>query len=208
MYLFIGFVIGFIAAIPLGPVNIFVISQTMKRGFFHGFTGGLTACVLDVIYCLVAVLGFSRITSNYIRYGPALKVPAALFLALIAWRLLHQARAGRLMPEVKSVVRFSPKSMIGVVVMYISNPSLIAFWIAVAGMATSHEWVHRAGVTPFLFALSCGIGGSAWYLILTRYVSKHHHQFSPRTFRAIIVGLAIILFGFAGYTFASIFIKF
>jgi L-lysine exporter family protein LysE/ArgO len=208
VYLFIGFVIGFIAAIPLGPVNIFVISQTMKRGFIHGFIGGLTACVLDTVYCLVAILGLSRITSEYVRYGPALKAPAALFLALIAGRLLYQAKRGLIGRKTETLAKFSPKPMIGVVLMYISNPSLYAFWIAVAGMATSHEWVHRVGMTPFLFAILCGIGGSAWYLILTHYVAKHHHQFSPRTFRAIIAGLAIVLFAFAGYTFASIFIKF
>ena len=205
MYLFIGFVIGFIAAIPLGPVNVFVISQTMKRDFLHGFVGGITACVLDTIYCLVAILGISRITSDYARYGPALKVPASLFLAFLAWRLLRQARREPAARENKTESKLSPKPVIGVFLMYISNPSIYAFWIAVAGMATSHGWVSQVGTTPILFAIVCGLGGSAWYLILTRYVATHHHQFSPKTFRAIILGLAIVLFAFAGYTFASIF---
>jgi hypothetical protein len=61
MFIFTGLLIGFIAAIPLGPINVFVISQTMKRDFFHGFIGGITACVLDAAYCLMAILGMSQI---------------------------------------------------------------------------------------------------------------------------------------------------
>jgi threonine/homoserine/homoserine lactone efflux protein len=199
----IGLAIGFISAIPLGPVNVFVISQTMKRGFRHGFVGGVTACVLDVFYCLIAVLGVTRLTTDYVRYGPVLKIPASFFLAFLAWRLFRHR------PETENpkttVGRISPRAILSVSVMYITNPSLYAFWLAVAGMATSHGWVLRVGPTPILFALCCGLGGSAWYMILTNYVAKHHHQFSPRTFRAIIIGLSAVLFGFAGYTFVSVF---
>ena len=68
MPIIIGLMFGFIAAIPLGPVNVFVISQTIKRDFFHGFMAGLTAAVLDTIYCLIAVLGISQMTFNLDKY--------------------------------------------------------------------------------------------------------------------------------------------
>jgi len=33
MFVLIGFLIGFLAAVPVGPVNIYTISQTLKRDF-------------------------------------------------------------------------------------------------------------------------------------------------------------------------------
>jgi L-lysine exporter family protein LysE/ArgO len=207
VYLAIGFVIGFIAAIPVGPVNVFIISQTMKRDFAHGFMGGITAAALDASYCLVAILGISQIASDFAKYGLLLKIVASFFLAALAWRLLlHARREAERKPD-QTTVKFSPRPLIGVVLLYVPNPSIYAFWIAVAGMATSHGWVYQAGPTPFLFAAACGLGATAWYFILTHYVSKHHHQFSPRTFQTVLVILSVVLFIFAGYTFASIFFK-
>jgi threonine/homoserine/homoserine lactone efflux protein len=206
VFVLIGFFVGFIAAIPLGPINIFIISQTMKRDFIHGYAGGLTAAVLDALYCLLAILGISRLASDFAKYGLYLKVIASVFLVLLAWRLFRHARQEAERKPDLANSKFSPRPLIAVVLMYVSNPTLYAFWIAVAGMAHSHEWVQTAGVTPYLFAASCGLGGSAWYFILTHYVSKHHHQFSPRVFKAVLIGLAVVLTLFAGYTFLSVFL--
>jgi len=209
MYIVIGLMFGFIAAIPLGPVNVFVISQTVKRDFFHGFMAGLTAAVLDTIYCLVALLGVSQVTFNLDKYLglPIMKVVAALVLIVLGIRLVLQSKTYKdSLPEKKST-SFSPRAMLGVVLLYVSNPALYAFWIVVAGTVTSHYWVAPSGKTPILFALACGVGGLVWYFILTYYVAKYHHQFKAKTFRTIFLVLAISLFALAAYTLFSLFVK-
>jgi L-lysine exporter family protein LysE/ArgO len=208
MYILIGLVIGCIAAIPLGPINVFIISQTMKRDFFHGFIGGITACVLDTVYCLIAILGLSQVTSLINRWVVVLKAIATLFLFAIAVRLYLQSKEKRESKAEKAEIKKSARPVLAVFLMYISNPTLIAWWLATGTMVTSHYWVADDGVQPYLFALACGLGGALWYFILTRYVSKYHHMFSPRTFQRIFVGMAVILFAFGAYTFASIFINF
>jgi len=209
MYIVIGLMFGFIAAIPLGPVNVFVISQTVKRDFFHGFMAGLTAAVLDTIYCLVALLGVSQVTFNLDKYLglPIMKVVAALVLIVLGIRLVLQSKTYKdSLPEKKST-SFSPRAMLGVVLLYVSNPALYAFWIVVAGTVTSHYWVAPSGKTPILFSLACGVGGLVWYFILTYYVAKFHHQFKAKTFRTIFLVLAISLFALAAYTLFSLFVK-
>ncbi len=206
MFFPIGLLIGFIAAIPLGPINVFVISQTMKRDHFHGLLGGLTACLLDTLYCLGAILGMSHITALINRWVILLKAAAALFLFAISVRLFLQSRKAREPRTERLEIKKTPRPALAVLVMYISNPTLLAFWLGTAGMVTSHYWVTNDGLTPYLFALACGLGGGLWYFILTRYVSKYHHMFSPRTFRRFFVGMALILSAFGVYTFASIFV--
>ncbi len=206
MYVLIGLLIGFVAAIPLGPVNVFVISQAMKRDFFHGLMAGLTAAVLDFTYCLVAILGLTQVTALMNRWLVVLKTVAAVFLFLIAGRLFQQSKEYKEALPAKQNTSFSPRPMLAVLALYISNPSIYFFWIGQAAWVTSHGWVQDSAVNAVIFALACGSGGALWYIILTRYVSKYHHQFSARTFRTIFLVLAVILFISAVYTFLSIFV--
>jgi arginine exporter protein ArgO len=209
MYIVIGLMFGFVAAIPLGPVNAFVISQTIKRDFLHGFIAGLTAAVLDTIYCLVALLGVSTLTVHLNKYLglPIMKVVAAVVLMILGIRLFIQSKSFNASLPEKKTGAFSARAILGVILLYVSNPALYAFWIVVAGTVTSHYWVSPSGTTPLLFALACGIGGLAWYFILTYYVAKYHHLFKPKTFRIIFIVLGISLFALAAYTLLSLFIK-
>jgi threonine/homoserine/homoserine lactone efflux protein len=204
MFVLLGLVVGFIAAIPLGPVNIFVITQTIKRDFLHGFLAGLTTVVLDFIYCLIALVGFFRISFNLnlAKIFPYLKVAAALILLAIGIRLIKQAQEARVNNSLQKAPR-SARPIFGVILLYISNPSLYFFWLAVGGTMTAHHLVSNTGWRPVLFALSCGLGALTWYFILVRYVSIHHHQLDPRILKNILLALAIILFGFAAFTILS-----
>ena len=208
MYLLVGLGIGFIACIPLGPVNVFVISQAMKRDFFHGLMAGLTAAFLDSTYCLVAILGLSQVTALMNRWAVLLKIVAAVFLLVIAARLYQQSKEYKETLPAKKTGAFSPRPMLAVLVLYISNPALYFFWIVQAGLVTSHGLVDDTILVSVTFALACGLGGALWYLILTHYVSKYHHQFSAKTFRTIFLVLAVILFLTAIYTFLTVFIDF
>jgi L-lysine exporter family protein LysE/ArgO len=209
MPILIGLVFGFVAAIPLGPVNVFVISQTIKRDFFHGFMGGITAAVLDTSYCLVALLGISQVTFNLDRYLglPIMKVIAAAILIVLGIRMVQQSKTFKEALPDKKPPSFSPRPILGVVLLYVTNPALYAFWIVVAGTVTSHYWVSDTGTSPVLFALSVGIGGLAWYFILTYYVAKYHHQFKAKTFRIIFLILAFVIFAIAAYTLLTLFLK-
>lgn len=209
MYIIFGILTGFIAAIPVGPVNVYVITQTMKRDFFHGLMAGITTAFLDATYCLIAIIGVSQITFNLNKYQAFMKAIAAFVLLVLAFRLARHSRKYRddQAMEAKLPSSFSAKTILGVVALYVSNPSLYFWWLGIAGMVTSHYWVMESGASPWLFALSCGVGGFLWYFILVRYVATKHHQFSPRTFRRIFLIMSVILFVMALYTLVTIFYK-
>ena len=209
MYMLFGLITGFIAAIPVGPVNVYVISQTMKRDFFHGLMAGITTALLDATYCLIAIVGVSQITFNLNKYEAVMKAVAAIVLLVLAFRLARHSRKYKDAQAVENKVpsSFSAKSILGVVALYVSNPSLYFWWLGVAGMVTSHYWVMESGPSPWLFSLSCGAGGFLWYFILVRYVATKHHQISPQTFRRIFLIMSVILFVLAIYTLVTIFYK-
>lgn len=205
MIILLGLLIGFLASVPLGPVSTFAVSRALKHDFLHGLLIGLTASFLDIIYCFIALEGISYTTLILIKLTPLLKFIGALILTIISIRLIHQSKDfNRTKFRQKRVSAYSPP-MVVALLLYVSNPSLYAFWLAIAGLVTAHQWLSHGGWRPVVFSLSCGFGSATWYFILTKYVSKYHHQLKPKILRKILTGSAIILIGFALFSLITIF---
>jgi threonine/homoserine/homoserine lactone efflux protein len=206
MFILFGLLIGFAAAIPLGPVNVYVVSQTFKHDFVHGLMVGLTTAVMDTIYCLIALVGFFHFKFNLAPYIGWMKGAATLLLVGLGVRLIRgAAKAAVPVVSEKRTIK-SPRPVFGVILLYLSNPTLYAFWIAVAGTATAHHLVTNTGWTPVVFAIACGLGSMIWYLLLVSYVAKHQEKIKPSTMRRLLLFMGIALIGFGLYTFARIFV--
>lgn len=205
MFILIGFLIGFLAAVPVGPVNIYIISQTLKRDFFHGMMAGLTTAFLDLFYCLVALIGFFHIPVALESNSFWLKISAGAVLMLLGLKLFHDARTFRFrVREKDAVIIKSPRPLLGVFLLYISNPSLYAFWIAVAGFVTAHGLL-REGLWPAVFfALSCGLGAMVWYFFLVRIVSHYQAKIQENTFKKLLLALGLMLVCFSLFTFFKV----
>lgn len=206
MFIVLGIAIGFVAAIPLGPVNVFVVSQTLKRDFFHGALAGITTAVLDLVYCLVALMGFFRIK---IILSPSLmfmmKAIAGLVVLLISYRLIRDSKSFSLPQDGDKIPSASARPVLGVILLYVTNPSLYVFWFAVAGTMTGHNLVQNSGWTAIAFAAACGLGSLLWYVLLVRFVSRRQFKINPQTFRRILYYLGLALACFGLYTISTIF---
>jgi len=205
MYLLAGLIIGFVAAIPIGPINVYAISQTLKRDFTHGLLVGITSALLDFVYCFAALTGMRQLIMQLQALALHFKGLGSLILIVFAIRLLMQARKANIeKPAAQDESITHHKPVLATVLMYITNPSLYAFWIGVGSMVTAHTFIAQKGFDPLLFSLACGIGTSLWYLLLVRYVWKRHHKLTPRTLKRLLNATAGILLILAGYLFLTI----
>jgi threonine/homoserine/homoserine lactone efflux protein len=207
MFIALGLAIGFVAAIPLGPVNVFVVSQTLKRDFFHGLLAGGTTAVLDLAYCLIALMGFFRIKFSL---SPSvmsmMKAVAGFIVLVISYRLVRDSKTFSLPQNDDKIPSASHRPILGVILLYVTNPSLYVFWFAVAGTMTGHNLVHSSGWTAVAFAAACGLGSLVWYVLLVRFVARRQSRIHPQTFRRILYYLGLALSGFGIYTIATIFV--
>jgi threonine/homoserine/homoserine lactone efflux protein len=206
MFIVLGLLIGFVAAIPLGPVNVFVVSQTLKRDFFHGFLAGLTTAIMDGVYCLAALMGLLSIK---IKLNPSvmslMKVVAGFVVLLISYRLIHDSKNFSIPQDGDKIPAAAARPVLGVVLLYVTNPSLYIFWFAVAGTMTGHNLVRTTGWTAIAFAAACAVGSLIWYVLLVRFVARRQSRIHPETFRKILYYLGLALAAFGVYTIASIF---
>src|SRR5258705_8219587 len=68
-----GFLSGLILSIPVGPVNLTIMNEGARRGFYWAFMIGLGATAGEVIYCFIAFTGFASFFSKgYIKAGMGL----------------------------------------------------------------------------------------------------------------------------------------
>jgi len=199
MFIALGIIIGFLAAIPIGPLNVIAISQTLKRDFMHGLLVGLTAACLDVLYSYAALVGISQAVEDLAPLLPYLKLLGVVLLTAIGIRLILQAKAYKGPSGESKEPRAAHRPIIAAFLCYVTNPTLYVFWLAVGGAVTAHHWITHSWWQSVSFSIACGSGSALWYFLLTKYVAKYHHQFSPATFKKILIGTAIILLGFATY---------
>lgn len=198
MFVLLGLIAGLLAAVPVGPVNVFVISQALKRDFLHGFMAGLTAVVLDMAFAFVALAGFFKIKvtlpPHFLSY---VKVAAAAIILLLARKLIRDSQKFEIPQDRERIPAPTPKPILGVLLLYVSNPSLYLFWIAVAGTVTGLLHARLEGWTAVAFTASVGVGSLGWYLSLVRFVSSRQRRIKAETFRRLLFYLGLLLAAFA-----------
>jgi len=59
-----GFLSGLLLSIPVGPVNLTIMNEGARRGFFWAMMIGLGATAMEVIYCFIAFTGFASFFSR------------------------------------------------------------------------------------------------------------------------------------------------
>lgn len=198
MFILLGIFAGLLAAVPVGPVNVFVVSQALKRDFLHGLMAGLTAVALDVTFCFVALAGFFKVKVALPPHALSyLKTAAAVIILLLARKLLRDSRTFEIPQDRDKIPSASPKPVLGVALLYVSNPTLYMFWIAVAGTATGILHGRLEGWRAVAFAASVGFGSLAWYLSLVRFVARRQRRIRVESFRRILFYLGLLLAAFA-----------
>jgi L-lysine exporter family protein LysE/ArgO len=186
---FTGLVSGLLLSIPVGPINLTIMNEGARRGFFWAFMIGLGATVMEVIYCFIAFTGFASFFSRgYIKGGMELfSFVFMLFLGvkfLMAKTVQKPAvdlgeRAERF--EQQMQVRLNPTSafMTGLV-RVMGNVGVLVFWIILAANFISHEWVTPDWPGKLACVAGVAVGTGLWFSGLSWLVSLGHGKFSEK----------------------------
>lgn len=176
-----GFMAGYLACIPVGPVNVSIINEGARRGFRYAFFIGLGAVVMELIYSSIAFAGFAQLfTSPMIR--AIMELVSFVVVSAIGIRYLRT----REMPPTSHAVeiveqRLNPHTafMTGFV-RVLGNPATLLFWIAFAAACVAHEWVEQTWPAKISVVSGIGVGAMTWFTKLAYAVSLGHGRFSPR----------------------------
>jgi len=190
----LGFGLGFLVALQLGPMSLFLIRSTLRRGWAVGLAIGAGIAVVDGIYATLGAAGaVPLLTIGPLRVVLGL-VGAAVLLVLGArtlWSAFRVRTGGELDFEVSGPRRAFLTSLAGTA----SNPLTIASWAAI--FAAASAGTGRSPGAAALVVVGVTFGSATWVGMLASATAVVRRAVGPRAIRAAdaIAGLGLLGFG-------------
>lgn len=198
-----GILLGIIICIPIGPINLITIKLTAKNKRTDALFLALGGSAMDVVYFLVFLLGLSFIDfsekTTYIF--KSLGISFIFLLGLI--EVIKYFRDKKIMlnqssKDIDAVVKRTSKtsgflSFVSGVVIYTSNPTLVASMSALSAFVKSSALVPMTLPFIILFSAFAGIGTFLWFVFLTGLVVRYKNKFNDRFMLKLNLAFGILI---------------
>src|SRR3954469_19234935 len=84
--IFSGVVMGLVAAVPIGPVNLICVRRTFAYGPVNGFVSGLGAALGDGVFAAVTGLGLTWVAMLIEGYAGIIELVGGALLVYFGFR--------------------------------------------------------------------------------------------------------------------------
>lgn len=188
-----GLLVGFTLAMILGPIGIFCIQQTLRKGFRAGFVAGLGAAAADGIYGTIAGFGLTYISEFLISYQTILHIIGGAFLASLGFNTFMRKES----PINITVERPNLLGLFSTTFfLTLANPITI---LAFTALLASIDIEIDGCCPPMAIALftSIFIGSTCWWFFLASIISTFRTKLSLHFIRQlnILAGILMHVFG-------------
>lgn len=187
-----GFVIGFIIAAPVGPINIMCVRRTIVHGRLAGLVTGSGAALADTILGAIAIFGLAFLEQLLLHERFWLALGGAVFLAAMGVRSL-------LKPPPKLVSGRDPTSLLGdftsSFALTLSNPiTILSFFGIFAAFGVHPD--DEIGADDWTTMLGVMSGAMTWWLIVIALAGMFHGRFtvSGLIWANRITGIVMLVF--------------
>ena len=186
----IGFGLGFLVAMQLGPMSLFLIRSTLRSGWAVGLAIGAGIALVDAVYAAAGAAG----AASLLAFDPlrtALSLLGAAVLLFLGVRTLRDAFRVRLGAETEDEVASPRRAFLTSAAATASNPLTIASWAAVFAAASG------VGATPGLLVAGVGAGSLVWVTLLATGTATARRALGERAMRAAdaLAGTGLLVFG-------------
>ena len=204
-----GFISGFVVSVPVGPVNLTVINQALRKGFGQSFLIGVGAIIAETLYATLMLWGHASILDEP-RVVLTLRIVAVVVIAGLGIRYLifKPARldASKVTAEIVEARWHHPKTFFLGFALTISNFMLIVLWATLVTLLFAHEWVVPVLISRFLCATGILLGGLLWFFLLAFFVSRAHRRVKNETLLLLVRGCGVLFLGFAALLAYKLFV--
>ncbi len=182
-----GLSLGFGAAVPLGPINILIMT-TALRSYKSAVAIGLGAMSADLSYFILLYLVGAKIT-KYPLVSKLLALFGALFLLYIAW-LIFQGRNDPIQKLPKKIeFKDLAKNYLKGFSLTLLNPYTIAFWLSVASL------IATTNLNPTYTIIGIIVAILHWITLMPLLIYKTKHLLSQKiNYYFSILSASIMLF--------------
>ncbi len=188
----VGFIIGYITTIPIGPINLAVVMKALRNRTAQALMIGTGSALMDIIYCSAAVFGVGSLVTNPTLDTIFRVATFAIFFVYGLKTTFGKLPETHFQPSEDDAPGFKRYFLLGMA-MYFSNPSFLAYWITIGGMVHGYRLIESTAVSNGLFALGTGVGVTAWFFTLVELVERQKMKFEVDRIRKITRGFGLLL---------------
>jgi putative LysE/RhtB family amino acid efflux pump len=190
--LLVGFGLGFLVALQLGPMSLFLMRSTLRGGLVVGLAVGAGIAAVDSLYAAAGAAGAAPFLAiDSVR--TVLGLVGAMVLLVLGARTLYTAFRVRAGGEAASEVATPRRAFLTSLAGTASNPLTIASWAAVFAAASAAG----AADSAVLLVVGVGCGSLAWVSALAAGTALARRRIGERATRVAesLAGLGLIGFG-------------
>jgi putative LysE/RhtB family amino acid efflux pump len=185
----IGFGLGFLVALQLGPMSLFLVRSTLRGGWAVGLAIGAGIALVDALYAAAGAAG----AASLLAFDPlrlALSLGGAVVLLALGLRSLRDALHAR-SDDARDVARTPRRAFLAALAGTAGNPATIASWAAIFAAASG------TADTSVLLVGGVGAGSLCWVTLLATGTATARRAVGPRAIRIadVIAGAGLVVFG-------------
>lgn len=193
-HLLFGLILGWGAAIPIGPINVEIIRRNLNFGTRYGVAFGAGACSADVTYVVLFSLGLLFFLTNI----TAMKVVSVLGSLILLWfafqALVLKANASAQDKKLAQTQQVLLRHFLDAYFLTLFNPYTIAFWVSVSAQVTTMA----RGNSDAVYTLVLGVllGAFSWALGLNIVLHFTRHRLPQKALQYLnfIGGIILLVF--------------
>jgi threonine/homoserine/homoserine lactone efflux protein len=187
-----GLIAGFIICIPFGPIGLLCVMRTLTDGKLAGIASVLGASVMDAVYCAVAGLGVSYISSFLNKESMVLRLAGGLILIAMGIKIFFTHPTEK---EPETTGHGLLASFGSSFFLMLTNPLAIVVFTATFSALGIGGWEDAYSATAILVA-GVFVGSALWAPLLVAGVSFFNPQLTLSQLRLANRTAGVILFGF------------
>lgn len=205
----VGFIIGYLTTIPVGPINLAVMMKALHNRTGQAMMIGTGSALMDIVYCSAAVFGISSLITNA---GLELVFRVATFAIFFFFGVkttFFKIPEPHLQQKEEDAPGFKRFFLLGMA-MYFSNPSFIAYWVTIAGIMHGYRIIEPTVYDNLMFSIGTGVGVTFWFITLVELVERQKVKFDhdrvqkvSRFFGILLLIVSLVL----GWNLASDLLK-
>lgn len=208
-----GIILGFILAIPPGPVAVTAMRLSLDKGIKHGTLTALGTGFMDFVYCLIIIFATSAVLSlvnGFFDEHPLLTLSFQLFVivVIIIYGIINIRLKNKIINENNTkikksygiITRLSHKGPfllgIAVAIANVANPTFLPALAYITVQVQKYVLPINSALNNFIFALAFGLGNFLWLYLISRILVHYQNKMSTQTLARIHQFAGITLIGF------------
>ena len=199
LLLLLAFIMGFIAAIPVGATQIEIAKRSLndhRRAAFMVVAGSVCS---DVMYGFIALFGIAPFLKSKIVIA-VFGLAATLILLVLAYLTFRDSRKSEKSEVNQSVLKSNKLSFITGFSLAITNPMMIFWWLIGTRIIKDLGLVSDFDTnTSLLFLIAGGAGIGSYLSTLTNILHWAKKFMSNKISKKVNYGLGIVLVVLACY---------